>query len=821
LARIVRGRDGGSAFQNHTGNVPLLLLVCFLTLGDHAGRSQSPAPPAKSPSPAPASPSNATFESAVLPVLANTCGGCHNGRVSSGGLNLEQYSDPASLRDRRDEWDLIVYRLETGEMPPAGAPKKPAEIHAMTAFLKAGFALADQAVKPDPGRTVARRLNRVEYANTVRDLLGVSYRVDKEFPRDDEGEGFDNMADLLTTSPVLVEKYMAAAARIAAKAMGTDKLPPPSEFGYMVNQDPKVKKSAEALIYYGQNAWMLDPSTLEFKHHIDFDGQYKTHIDMAGSRGDNGEPVTVRVWMDGALLDQRQIETRTPHITGFDSYPYSGFEIPLLLPAGDHVFRIGIVDDPVVKTLPDLDAYNPRKNIFPYGVKLNGPFQAAMERASRKRILICDPASGSACVEKIVSTLARKAFRRPVAKEEVAALMRFVAAAETSGLGTERGIQNAIRAMLVSPSFLFRIEREPDAASPSGVHQVSGVELASRLSYFVWSSMPDDELLQAAESGKLHDPAALQAQVARMIADPKSGALSENFAGQWLQLRNLNSIRPDPDKFPAWGPALREEMMSETRMFFDYILHENRPISDFLDGRYTFLNEGLAKHYGIPGVTGPEFRRVDLTTDQRGGIMSQGSVLALSSYPTRTSVVLRGKYVMDNIFNTPPPPPPPVPALNEEAIGTTASLRQQMESHRANPSCAGCHNKMDPIGFALENYDPLGRWRSMDGNFPVDPSGKLPEGKSYTDVAGFRAALADKTPEFARALTEKAMVYALGRALQRGDRPAVDGILRQAAVAGYRFQDIVQQIVASLPFESRRSESTALSENPSKEVARK
>jgi Protein of unknown function (DUF1592)/Protein of unknown function (DUF1588)/Protein of unknown function (DUF1585)/Protein of unknown function (DUF1587)/Protein of unknown function (DUF1595) len=763
-----------------------------------------------------------SFDATVLPVLSGVCGGCHNDRVSSGGLNLESLSDSASMRVNRDEWDLIVRRVEAGEMPPVGVPRKAAEIDAMVSFLKAEFRKADLSIKPDPGRTVARRLNRVEYANTIRDLLGVSYRSDKEFPRDDEGEGFDDIADLLTTSPVLAEKYMSAAAEIAAKSMGAEKLPSPSEFGYMVNQDPKVKKSAEALIYYGQDAWMLDASTLELKHHIDYDGDYQTHIDMAGSRGETGEPVTLKMWMDGKLIHQMKIETKPPKITGFQSYPYSGFDIRLPLPAGDHVFRVGIVDDPIVKGLADLDAYNPRKNIFPYGVKFYGPYKSKMENASRKRILICDPKTGAACTERIVGTLARRAFRRPVTKDEVAPLMRFVKMAETTGQGPEQGIQNALRAMLVSPNFLFRIERDPGPRDAAKVHQVSSVELASRLSYFLWSSMPDDQLLEAAETGKLHNPDNMRSQVERMISDPRSSALGENFAGQWLQLRNLNSIRPDPDKFPAWGPALREEMLAETRMFFDYVLRENRPVSDFLDARYTFLDEGLAKHYGIPNVTGTEFRKVELTTDQRGGIMTQAGVLAVSSYPTRTSVVLRGKYVLDNILNTPPPPPPPdVPMLNEESVGTTASLRQQMESHRANPACAGCHNKMDPIGFALENYDPLGCWRTMDGKFPIDASGKLPAGKSYSNAAEFRAALAAKTPEFARALTEKLLIYALGRALQRSDRPAVDRILEQTAPAGYGFRDLIQAVVSSLPFESRRGDPLTQASGFTKEIAKK
>lgn len=739
------------------------------------------------------------FEKLVLPVLASTCSGCHNDRNASGGLNLASFTDAATLASRRDEWDVIVRRLEAGEMPPDGMPKDAAQISAMLSFLKKEFARADSSLKPDPGRVVARRLNRVEYQNTIRDLLGVSFRADREFPRDDEGEGFDNMADLLSISPVLAEKYMAVAATIAAKAMGTEVLPKPTEFGYMANQDPKLKKHAEILIYYGQEAWLLDPGTLEFKHHVDYDGEYKIHIDLGGARGKEGKPVTLVFSMDGKPIETRPLETTTPKIGGFGMYPYSGFDTKLVLPQGDHVFRLAFTNDSQIGQFSDEDAYNPRKNMYPYGVKFFGPFPAKLESASRKKILICDPKTGLACSQRIVKTLAHRAFRRPVTNAEVASLMRFVKMAETP----EQGIQNAIRAILVSPHFLFRIERD----QVSNIHKISDVELASRLSYFLWSSMPDDELLGLAEAGKLRAPGVLEAQVKRLLADARSSALAENFAGQWLQLRNLNSIRPDAEKFPEWGAELREAMKTETRLFFEYVLREDRPVADFLNARYTFLNERLARHYGIPDVKGPDFRRVELTTDQRGGIITHGSVLAVSSYPTRTSVVLRGKYILENLFNSPPPPPPPnVPVLDESSVGTSASLRKQLEAHRANPTCAACHNKLDPMGFALENYDAIGRWRTMDGKFPIDASGTIPRGKSFTSPAEFRVGLVAKTPEFAQALTEKLMTYALGRRVERFDKPTIAAMQSRLATSEYRFQSLILEIVNSLPFQARRGE---------------
>jgi mono/diheme cytochrome c family protein len=668
--------------------------VCLLLFGAWTARSSGARWQQRKAAPAADySPDAAGFEKLVQPALSESCSGCHNDRNASGGLNLGLFTDAATLTSRRDEWDVILNRIEAGEMPPEGAPKDAAQLAALLSFLKKEFERADRAIKPDPGRIVARRLNRVEYQNTVRDLLGVSYRADREFPRDDEGEGFDNIADLLSISPLLAEKYMSAAATIAAKAMGTETLPRPTEFGYMVNSDPKIRKHAEALIYYGQEAWLLDVSTLEFRHHVDYSGEYRVRIDMAGSRGKNGAPVKLGLWMDGKLLESRLIETKTPTFEGFGMYPYWGMDTKLVLPQGDHTFRLGIVGDEISKQMKEEDAFNPRRNIYPYGIKFFGPFPAKVESASRKQILICNPRLGQACSRRIVRNLARRAFRRPVSTAEVAALMRFVNTAETP----EQGIQNAIRAMLLSPHFLFRIERDPTAQQD--VRRISEIELASRLSYFLWSSMPDDELLRLAEAGRLRAPGVLAVQAKRMIADPKSSALADNFAGQWLQLRNLDSLRPDAERFPAWGAELREAMKTETRMFFEHLLRKNQPITDFLNARYTFLNERLAKHYGIANIAGPDFRRVELTTNERGGITSHGSVLAVSSYPTRTSVVLRGKYILDNLFNTPPPPAPPnVPVLDEAAVGSSASLRKQMEAHRANPACAACHNKLDPMG---------------------------------------------------------------------------------------------------------------------------
>ncbi|SPE24592.1 conserved hypothetical protein [Candidatus Sulfopaludibacter sp. SbA3] len=598
------------------------------------------------------------------------------------------------------------------------------------------------------------------------------------------------MGDVLTISPVLMEKYLAAAGRIADRAIAAGPLPKPLETQYAV----KFK-----------NVRRLDASTIEAPVRIDFDGDYEIHFGLQGERAAAAKPVKLGFFMDGKLLQTIIAETKPSGLVYFD--PYSEEKIRLFLPEGDHVFRAAFLDDDFVKTLTGKDLLDRKKNKFPDSMTFLGPYPSRVEKASRKKILICDPNSGAACVQKIVSMLARRAYRRPVTAKEVASLMKFTAMAKAEGQSPEQGIQLALQAMLVSPNFLFRIEHDPNPTDPTRVHPVSDVELASRLSYFLWSSMPDEELLGLAEAGKLRAPGALDAQVKRMLADERSAAIADNFAGQWLELRNLDVVKPDPQKFPAWGPELRDAMKTETRLFFDYVLRENRPISDFLDARYTFLNEKLAKHYGIEGVTGPEFRRVELATDQRGGLLGQAGVLTVSSYPTRTSVVIRGKYILQNILGDPPPPPPAdVPLLDEEAVGVSSSLRQQMEKHRASPVCASCHNKMDPLGFGLENYDGIGHWRSMDGKFPVDASGTLPNGKVFATPAAMRAELMSQLPEFSRCLTEKLLTFALGRGLQTYDRRTIDEIDRKLAAAGYPFQSLVYEIVRSLPFESRRGE---------------
>ncbi len=728
-----------------------------------------------------------SFDQSVRPILTRTCGQCHNARLRSGGLDIAEISSTDSILANRETWQKILRRVRAGEMPPPGIARPPADrVDAFTSYVQSVFDRVDATAPAAPGHVTAHRLNRNEYTNTIRDLLGVDFRAGKYFPTDDSGDGFDNIGDVLTVSPVLMDRFMAAAERIAAWAISTDIPAKPIEALYHF-RERKVRR--------------IDRSTIEAEHRIDFGGEYVVRFGLPGERAKDAAPVKLGLWMDGKLLQTTSAETKPSGLVYFD--PYSEEEMRLYLPEGDHVFRAGFIGDDFVRTLSDKDAYNRKVNKFLDSILFIGPFPSKAEKESRKKILICDPASGRACVERIVSTLARRAYRRPVTGAEVNGLLRFVDLAKQDGESAEQGIQLAIQAMLVSPNFLFHIER--DAIKQS--HPITGVELASRLSYFLWSSMPDDELLRLAETGKLR--ASLDAQVDRMLRDPRAAAFADNFAGQWLETRNLDVVKPDPDKFPDWDPELRDAMKRETSMFFESILRENRPISDFLTADYTFLNERLARHYGIDGVVGNDFIRVDLKPGvSRGGILSQASVLTVSSYPTRTSPVIRGKYVLQNILGTPPPPPPPdVPVLDEAAIGATMSMREQLQKHRADPTCAACHSKMDPLGFGLENYDAIGKWREKDGKFPVDASGVLPNGKTFSSPAEMRAILVSELPQFSRTLTAKMLTYALGRGLKTYDERTIDSIQRDLERNGYRFQTLIHQVVNSLPFQSARGES--------------
>ncbi len=734
---------------------------------------------------APAPPA-ASFETAVQPILEKTCSRCHNAQKPTSGFNAAAYVNPATLISDRDGWEVIVGRLEAGEMPPPGEEgPTDEEAAAFVDYVMRQFEIADRNTTPDPGRVPAHRLNRVEYANTVRDLLGVDFEAE-EFPADDSGYGFDNNGDVLTVSPALMQQYLAAAERIASRAVGGATLPEP---GIFTRRD-RVRRSGDAI---------------EITHVFDYDAEYNIRIAVTGHRGQDDPPVTLAISVDGKEVKTDTIPVQLSAVNKQGGGTQRAVrEARVFLTGNRHVIRAQFVNDEGFQKIPEKSRRDANVNIFPEFIDVAGPFRPAAPQPVARKVLICDPAAGASCVNRIASTFARRAYRRPVTKAEVTQLTRVFDRARTAGYDPAQSVQFMLSAMLVSPHFLFRVERDP---GPGKVSRITDFELASRLSYFLWSSMPDDELLSLAGGNKLRHPAVLETQVKRLLADPRSAALAENFAGQWLETRSLDAVERDAAKFPEWNTELREAMKEETRLFFEAILRDNRPVSDFIDGRYTFLNERLAKHYGIAGVTGPQFRRVDLATPERGGVFTHGSVLTVSSYPTRTSPVLRGKYLLENALNYPvPPPPPDIPTLDEAAIGVARSLRGQLEQHRSDTFCASCHNKMDPLGFGMENYDAIGRWRTQDGTFNVDSSGTLPSGHSFNGPAELKKLMLTAMPEFTRGLATRMLTYALGRGVEPYDRLAIKAILADTTAHEYRLQALIQSIVKSTPFQLRRGE---------------
>ncbi len=794
-----------------------------------------------------------SFDKSVLSFFAENCYGCHSAKLKSGELNLEEYNTAASLTQDRDKWEIVLLKLRTGEMPPKGMPRPDAtELKAVIQWIEGEFERADRLAKPDPGRVTARRLNRVEYNNTVRDLLGVDLRPADDFPQDDSGYGFDNIGDVLSLSPALMEKYLAAAERVSrAAVVGPDALKPT-----LVQYRPQgrnIKPGKAALTDYDLTGLSL-PNALHVTHRFPVDGEYVFRIFLGGNRPQASDPIEIALWVDG-----RQVQTLK-----YDPANTAGFEtdrqelggkqreLRAKVSAGDHWIAATILrlyeglparyngPNPSTRPVPpppefklppgvpterteefkkrfearraEAEKIPPNDARIGY-LEVGGPYNQARgpSAESRKKIIICGHRDGehqNGCARQIVANLAHRAFRRPVSAEEINQLTGLISAAQKQKDSFEEGIGLAIQAMLVSPNFLFRIEQDRKTAASKEYHPINQHELASRLSYFLWSSMPDDELLGCADRGSLRQPSVLTTQVRRMLKDPKSRALVENFGGQWLELRKLESVKPDRERFPDFEEYLRMSMRQETELFFDNIVRDDRSILDFIDGRYTFLNERLARFYKIPGVKGPEFRKVLLNeTTQRGGVLTHASILTVSSYSTRTSPVLRGKWILENLLNTPPPPAPPdVPNLDEAKVGSSASLRRQLEEHRKNATCASCHVRMDPLGFGLENFDAIGAWRTQDGKFPIDASGSLPDGRSFQGPQELRAILKTDRNAFSECLTEKLLTYALGRGLERYDRPTVKKISGSLTTHEYRFSSLVLEIVNSLPFQMRRGD---------------
>jgi len=738
-----------------------------------------------------ATPAADEFSSSIRPFLTRNCQGCHNAKNKTGGLAVDQLTSAATLTTHADEWEKILRKVKTGEMPPVGFPKPaPAIASRFTAWAETELdRLAAQ--RPDPGRVTAHRLNRTEYNNAVRDLLAVDFTPADDFPADDAGYGFDNIADVLSLPPLLMEKYLSAAGKVSRQALGLVKVSPALD-KYTTDRRRSQRVRISDDLPFGTRGGLI------VKHRFPADGDYLMRIRLSGQFDKSIPAPLLDLRLDGVRLKLFE----TPISMEEEEEEKRRFELRVPVTAGRHEVAVTFLEE----TWKTEDVAPKLLNVD--FVEIGGPFNPKpnLNSPSRQRIFTCREQT-EACAQTILSGLARKAYRRPVTITENAALMRFFRMGRQDGGTFDAGVQLALKSMLVSPNFLFRMEQAglPAKVGEMSVERVTDLDLASRLSFFLWSSLPDNELLTLATQKKLREPAVLRAQVKRMLADSKSRALVSNFAGQWLHLRNLSQIKPDPDKFPEFDPELRESLGRETELFFEAVMREDRSVVDFLDGPFSYLNERLAKYYGIKGVEGSRFRRVALTGDQRSGVLTQGSILTVSSYPTRTSPVIRGKWILENFLAAPPPPPPPnVPELKTEEIGATASMRQQLEQHRANPACASCHARMDVIGFSLENYDAIGRWRTQDGKFPIDASGTL-NGVQLNGPADLKALLRSRQDEFIGCLTEKLLTYGLGRGLERADKPVVRSISRNLARDDYRFSSLVMGIVESLPFQMRRA----------------
>ncbi len=814
------------------------------------------------PGPAKVSEASAdSFETTVQPFLAKNCFLCHSDRMKTADLDLEAYTSTDAVARDREKWEHLLKKLEAGEMPPKGMPRPdPAAVKAVTQWVRAEFAREDARAQPEAGRVTARRLNRAEYNNTIRDLLGVDTHPADKFPQDDSGYGFDDIGDVLSLSPALMENYLGAADKVVHQAL----FGPPAMKATLVKLRGGPGKIKEMTVPPGEydETGLTMPNAVHTTYRFPVDAQYTIRVVCGGFRPSGSEPLQIGLWLDGKQIQAMELD---PGDQGPSSLPgqqdLAGKprEYRLRIPGGDHWLAASILHlydglppsyggpSPSRRPIPVLDAssffkppvdatpermaaYRKRLDDFLHKkqpinqakvnyIEVLGPYDEAQgsSNESRKLIYTCGHLDGhhhASCTRKIVGDFARRAFRRPVTQEELSPYLKLASMARKQGDGFEGGIGLALQAILVSPDFLFRIERDPGTSPDGQAYPISPFELASRLSYFLWSSMPDEELLSSAGRGDLRRPEQLAAQVKRMLLDPKSEALVENFGGQWLQFRALESAEPDHDRFPEFGEYLRMSMRRETELFLTDVVRNDRSILDILDGKYTFLNERLAQLYGIAGVKGPEFRKVDLSGNaERGGVLGQASVLTVSSYATRTSPVIRGKWILENILNDPVPPPPPgVPNLDVAEVGTSVSLRQQLEKHRANPVCASCHQRMDPLGFGLENYNAIGEWRDKDGKFAIDASGVLPDGRQFNGPAGLKAILTANRDAFARCMTEKLLTYALGRGVESYDRPVVNVIVRQLAAGDYRFASLVLGIVNSMPFqmqEERRERAKA------------
>jgi uncharacterized protein DUF1592/uncharacterized protein DUF1588/uncharacterized protein DUF1585/uncharacterized protein DUF1587/uncharacterized protein DUF1595 len=742
-------------------------------------------------------------------LIRRYCLGCHNDRLKTGNLTLESIS-VAPIGSAPAVWEKVVRKVKSGAMPPAGMPRP-------EKLVKDGFAgrletALDHAAArwPNPGRSSVHRLNRAEYGNAIRDLLALDTDVSALLPADDSAYGFDNNADMLTMSTGLLERYLSAASKISRLAVGDLTLKPAVEFydvsRYLVQDD----RMSDDLPFGTRGG-------LAARHYFPLDAEYSVRVHLQRRRP--GQEIDVR--LDGQRIKTFVVPARNRVVEEAEGRSdEADMEVRIPVRAGARVISVSLVKKAGVPEGLG-PAQLPVANITFGGrvgaetgiekIEVGGPYgiQGPGDTPSRRQIFTCRPperASGDDCARQILTRLARHAYRHPPSDKDVRRLLEFYRDARG---GFDAGIQAALERLLVDPQFLFRIERDARPAGGQNASRLTDYEIASRLSFFLWSSIPDAKLLAMAERGQLKTPASLKTQARRLLADSRSIALVRNFAAQWLYLRNVQAAAPDVNAFPAFDDNLRQAFQRETELFVASQLRDDQSVVNLLTADYTFVNERLARHYGIPNVYGSHFRRVTLPDETRRGLLGQGSILMVTSYATRTSPVVRGKWLLENILGAPPPAPPPdVPDLPEQGDGGRAvSVRERMEKHRSNPACASCHAQMDPLGFALENFDAVGRWRTLsEGNTPIDASGALPDGTTFDGPAELRRLLAGRRDEFVRTVIEKMLVYALGRGLEYYDMPTVRRIQREAAAADYRWSSLVQAIVQSTPFQMRRSE---------------
>ena len=793
--------------------------ACLLLAGSVAVAAAAP----KAAAPTAAAREAAAAEQALLDRYCITC---HNDRLETGGLTLEGV-DVADVAAHPELWEKVVRKLRTGAMPPRPRPRPDASDYGrIVSYLETALDTA-AAADPDPGRTdTFRRLNRTEYRNAIRDLLALEVDVAALLPRDDSAFGFDNV-NAGGLSPTLMERYLAAAQKVSRLAVGS-RLPAPGSRVVVIPADRTQEDHVAGLPFGTRGGTVVE-------HQFPADGEYEIQGRLQRNRNENVEGLTephdVEITLDGRRLDLFTMEPSQNFVLQANAAYYADegidnhLNVRVTVTAGPHEVGATFIKKNsalLETTRQPYDAHfnmdrHPRQQPAVRTVSIVGPFDptGVGETPSRERIFSCRPPAGATadeaetCATEIIATLARRAYRRPVTVDDFERLVSFYQRGYAEG-GFEAGVETALRALLASPEFLFRIERDPNGVTPGAPYRVSDLELASRLSFFLWSSLPDDALIDAAAARRLSDPAVLEAEVRRMLADPRADALTTNFASQWLHLRNLDAVRPDARLFPDFDDNLRQGFRRETELLFRSVLDEDRSVVDLLTADFTFMNERVARHYEIPGVYGDHFRRVALPPGSpRAGLLGHGSILTVTSYATRTSPVLRGKWILENLLGTPPPPPPAnVPPLDETRSNVrVVSMRERMEAHRQNPQCAVCHRIMDPAGLSMENFDAIGRWRATEGVAPIDAAGNLPGGEEFDGVAGLRAAILERPDVFAGVVAEKLLTFALGRGLDHADAPAVRSIVRSAAADDYRMSSLVLGIVNSTPFQMRRSQS--------------